>query len=354
MTQLQKQYQNLLTLLQSFESLWIYYTVSEGELYRLECKEEAKKLVDYFEIVYQVDKGVYIKMDEVNGERLFKDVLKGLDDWSTNNELFPKFAKVNEGDNFMKFLLAVSLLKCREYLCQKLKIEVMPAGIWSTNQSKYNKNEMRWTAHLPRQAIQLVSEDFVDSLSTSDSIVIVADIRKSQDLMTYGPSPDFFRDKILEFTTQIRRIIKDNFGIFDKFTGDGFLCYFNSYLCKQFDIDYYEQMLIACRQIMEFSNPFFEEWSKHVRKLPPNSCGLTIGIDSGVIKFRDLDSHLFAISDAIVWANRMSSAGKKEEIIFNNIPYFKVKESNSNVEFETIENITKGGEAFTAYKLIKM
>jgi Adenylate and Guanylate cyclase catalytic domain len=359
MTQLQKQYQNLLTLLQSFESLWIYYTVSEGELFRKECKEEAKKLVDYFEKVYQVDNGIYnsktLTLNENDSEEQIREILRGLDEWSTSKDLFPNMYNGLGGDGHAKYLISSGFLMCEKgYLCQKLNLEIFPTIIWSSGQGAYNKNEIRWKGHLPWQTIELVSKDFVDNLSITDSIVIVADIRKSQDLMTYGPNPDFFRDKILEFTTQIRRIIKDNFGIFDKFTGDGFLCYFNSYLCEQFDIDYYEQMLIACRQIMEFSNPFFEEWSKHVRKLPPNSCGLTIGIDSGVIKFRDLDSHLFAIGDAIVWANRMSSAGKKEEIIFNNIPYFKVKESNSNVEFETIENITKGGEAFTAYKLIKM
>ena len=78
-----------------------------------------------------------------------------------------------------------------------------------------------------------------------------------------------------------------------------------------------------------------------------------IGIDSGLIKFRNLDNHLFGIGDAIVWANRMSSAGLKGDIILNNIPYHKIKAQQIDIEFETIENTTTGGESFTASRCSK-
>lgn len=348
-------YQNLLTLLQSFESLWIYYTVSEGELFKEECKQEAMKLVAYFATVYKFDKGIYnsktITLNSEDSEEYIREILKGLKNWAKNEDAFPIIYDGLGGAANAKFVISSGFFMCEKvYLCRKLKLEVLPTIIWSSGQSAYHKNEIRWRGHLPWQAIDLVNPDFVNKLSNSDSIVMVADIRKSQDLMTYGPSADFFRDKILEFTTQMRKIIKDNYGIFDKFTGDGFLCYFNSSLCEHFKKDYYTQMIKACKEILNFSDTFFQEWVKQIRKLPPNSSGLTIGVDSGIIKFRDLDNHLFAIGDAIVWANRMSSAGKKGEIIFNNIPYHKTKDGFKNIDFETIENITKGGEGFTAYK----
>ena len=350
-----KKYQNLLILLQSFESLWIYLTVSEGELYKEQCKEEAKKLVSCFHEVYKFDKGIYnsktVSINKDDGEEHIREILKGLKQWSINKETFPVFYNGIGGEANAKFILSLSFFMCEKvYLCEKLKVKVTPTIIWSAAQSIYSKNKIRWNGHLPPQAINLVSAEFVEKLSSTDTIVLVADIRKSQDLMTYGPSADFFRDKILEFTTQMRKIIKNNYGIFDKFTGDGFLCYFNSHLCEQFKKDYYEQMLNACKEIMNFSNMFFQEWIKHIRKLPPNSSGLTLGIDSGIVKFRDLDNHLFAIGDAIVWANRMSSAGKRGEIILNNIPYFKIRDVSKDIKFEPIENITKGGESFTAYK----
>ncbi len=354
---IERKYHNLLVLLQSFESLWTYLVVSEGELYKDHCKKEAEKLVAYFQTVYKIDKGIYnskaITLDSDDSEEYIREILKGLKKWSVNKDTFPLFYNGLGGESNAKFMLNSFFMCEKVYLCKKLKLSVFPMIVWSSAEGSYRRNNIRWSGHLPYQAIDIMNDEFVENISNSDTLVIVADIRKSQDLITYGPSADFFRDKILEFTTKMRAIIKNNYGIFDKFTGDGFICYFNSELCKKFDKDYYVQLIKATKEIMLFSETFFSEWIKHIRKIPPNSSGLTLGIDSGIVKFRDLDNHLFAISDAIVWANRMSSAGKKGEIILNNIPYHKIKEKNSDLVFETIENTTKGGESFIAYKLIK-
>jgi class 3 adenylate cyclase len=354
--ELTKKYTNLIVLLQSFEGLWNFYSVSEGELFKKEVKESAKKLVAYFKVVYSIDPKIYnsksIGYSSLNIEDIVRDRLDGLEKWASNDDLFPFTSHEMGANELSRFNLQGFLMCEKAYLCNKLQLDVFPNIISSSGEGAYTKNNIRWKGHLPWQAIDLISDEFVKRLSDTDTLVLVADIRKSQDLMTYGPSADFFRDKILEFTTQMREIIKNNFGIFDKFTGDGFLCYFNSHLCKQFRKDYYIQLIKSCKEIMLFSTKFFEDWIKHIRKLPPNSSGLTLGIDCGIVKFRDLDNHLFAIGDSIVWANRMSSAGKKGEIILNNIPYHEIKEKDKNLSFESFENITKGGESFTAYKMI--
>lgn len=350
-----KKYTNLIVLLQSFESLWNFYSVSEGELYGKEVKESTNKLVDYFDEVYKVDPNLFnskaITLNSKNNEEYVRDRLKALKDWANNQELFP-FSQPGMGANETSRFALQGFLMCKKvYLCKKLNLDIFPNIISSSGEGSYHMNNIRWKGHLPWQAIDLMDDDFVNQMSSTDTIVLVADIRKSQDLMTYGPSADFFRDKILDFTTEMRKIIKDNYGVFDKFTGDGFLCYFNSHLCEKLGKDYYEQLIKACNEIMDFSSSFFSDWVKNIRKLPPNSSGLTIGIDSGVVKFRDLDNHLFAIGESIVWANRMSSAGEKEEIVLNNIPYHKINDSQQDIEFESIQNVTKGGESFTAYKM---
>lgn len=353
--ELKHKYYNLFVLLQSFENLWTYKFLSEGELYEIQCKKEADNLVTYLSGVYKLDKGIYnsktITLDSNDSEEYVREILKGLKKWSKGKSTFPIFFNGLGGDLQVNYMIQKFILCIKAYLSSQIKFESQPQIIWSSAQEDYRKNEIRWKGHLPWQAIEFVSDVFVEELSNSDTIVVVADIRKSQDLMTYGPSADFFRDKILEFTSEMRKIIKNNFGIFDKFTGDGFLCYFNSKLCAKFGKNYYEQMMKAAKEVMLFSDTFFEEWVKNIRKLPPNSSGLTLGIDSGVVKFRDLDSHLFAIGDAIVWANRMSSAGNKNEVIMNNLPFHKLKELNPKLEFNIIENVTKGGDAFTAYKI---
>lgn len=348
-------YYNLLILTQSFESFWAYNFLSEGELFENEAKVEAEKLVKQAAIVYKFDKGIYnsktITMDSNDSEDQIRETFKRLKQWSKSKEHYPNFFDRNNSLGGVNFYLQMVIMCLKAYLLQKLKIKIRPHVVYSSGQSAFKKYEIRWRGHLPWQALSLINKTFIEDLSKSDTLVIVADIRKSQDLMTYGPDADFFRDKIIEFTEATRKIIKENYGIFDKFTGDGFLCYFNSNLCEKFGFNYYKQMLKAVNEIMSFAEPFFEEWIKHIRKLPPNSSGLTIGIDSGNVIFRDLDNHLFAIGDSIVWANRMSSAGKKGEIIVNNLPYHRIREIDPTKHFETIENTTKGGDAFTAYKM---
>ena len=352
---IKNKYTNLIVLLQSFENLWNFYSISEGELFKKEVKESALKLSDYFEKAYKYDPKVYnsksITYNNTDNEEYVRDILNYLKKWSSNEEPFP-FSQSGMGDNETSRFILQGFLVCEKvYLCQQLDLEVFPNIISSTGEGAYHKNNIRWKGHLHWQAIDLIADGLVDEMSSTDTIVLVADIRKSQDLMTYGPDEDFFRDKILEFTSKIREIIKANFGIFDKFTGDGFICYFNSYLSVQFGLDYYEQLIHSCREIKEFSDSFFNEWIKHIRKLPPNSSGLAMGIDSGIVKFRDLENHLFAIGDSIVWANRMSSAGEKGEIILNNIPYNRIKEKGITIEFENFTNTTKSGESFMAYKM---
>lgn len=353
---LRNKYINQIVLLQSFENLWNFYSISEGELFKKETKESAFKLCNYFEIVYEDDPGIYnsktITYNKKDNEVFVRDILEHLKKWSTNEVPFP-FSHVGMSDNETSRYALQGFLMCEKvYLCRQLDLEVFPNIISSSGEGAYHKNKIRWKAHLHWQAIDLIADGLVSNMSSSDSIVLVADIRKSQDLMIYGPNADFYRDKILEFTSKIRKIIMDKYGVFDKFTGDGFICYFNSYLCERFGKDYYEQLIKSCNEIMEFSESFFKEWTKYIRKLPPNSSGLAIGIDSGVVTFSDIENHLFAIGDSIVWANRMSSAGEKGEIILNNIPFNKIREKNENIDFEIINDKTKSGESFMAFKMV--
>ena len=355
MEKLNKKYTNLIVLLQSFEVYWNFYSLSEGELYYKQAKGNAIAFVECMNEIYLTDNEIYnsksITYNSTDNEDFARYRLNGIKDWATSDKLFP-FSEIGFSDNEASRVMLQPFFMCLTvYLCSKLNLEKFPMLANSNMEATYSKNYMMWMGHLPWQAINIVDNNFVEELSRTDSIVLVADIRKSQDLMTYSPNADFFRDKTLEFITKMRKIIKSNYGIFDKFTGDGFLCYFNDSLCKRLGKDYYKQMMKSCQEIMCFSTTFFNEWIKHIRKLPPNSSGLTLGIDSGVVKFKNLENHLFAIGDAIVWANRMSSIGKKEEIILNNIPYHKVKEFTDEINFETIESTTKGGEGFTAYKL---
>ena len=51
------------------------------------------------------------------------------------------------------------------------------------------------------------------------------------------------------FFESIRDLFDKNMGIFDKFTGDGFLGYFNEYLCRERGKDFVECFLKFSRSL---------------------------------------------------------------------------------------------------------
>lgn len=342
---------NLLMVLLSFEKYWSPYSLSDGELYRREVKEEAKKIAPLFCKIYGND---LRRIDNVGKVINYEDGLwearefvESIDFWANSLDLYPKLKQKVSSVNNIRFYFQVVLLQLESRLVEELQL---PIKLVSTviAEDMYHKNMIKWFGQIPDTIISKVNNDFINKMSETDTLVVVADIRRSQDLMTYGKSPSIYRNRMVDFMNKIRDVLNEHGAIFDRFTGDGFIAYFNDYMCQQLKKDYYEMMLKSCKEIIHFSNDFFAQWVKDLRKIPESEIGLSIGIDSGIVSFQDLNNQLLAIGDACVWATRMCSAGKKGEVIFNNIPYQKI---SSSVVAEVIHSVTKGGESFRAFNI---
>ena len=137
----------------------------------------------------------------------------------------------------------------------------------------------------------------------------------------------------------------------DRFTGDGFIAYFNQYVCEQGGKDYYNMLITACERIQTFSGPYFDDWARQIRKIPSEPIGLSLGIDSGYVDFKQIEGQVYAIGNACVWATRMCDAGKSGEVIFNNIPYHKIEPYGAEGFSTEIDSVTKNGESFKAYRV---
>lgn len=345
---------NLLALLLSFEKYWSPYSLSDGSLYKEEVKEEAQKVVSLFCEIYDTDlfvhsaDGKIIKPSKEIDRKVFISSLKS---WVSTNELFPNMNQRNYLVNRARSFFQNVLSEFESELSEELGLPIKMKCATSSYEELFHKNVLKWAAQLPDEVVHKIDDAYIDKMSKSDTLVVVGDIRRSQDLMTYGCNPDIYREKIIEFMDRTRQILKSNCGLYDRFTGDGFIAYFNKYMCEQEGKDYYEMMLKSCREILEFSNPFFDEWVKLLRRIPEMEIGLCIGVDSGMVSFKDLNNQLFAIGDACVWATRMNSAGEKGDIILNNIPYQVLSSSLNGNNCNKINSITKGGEHFSAYRL---
>lgn len=346
---------NLLALLLSFEKYWSPYTLSDGSLYEKEAKEEALKLSQLFKEIYgekvaaySPDGRVAIPDDDLWSQR---EVVESLLSWAQTKDRYPILSNGRMVKGNMRMYVQIMLCELEGKISEELQLEVPLSYCTSAGENFFRKNVLKWVAQIPNEVVDDIDDTYIRKMGEYRSLVIVADIRRSQDLMTYGKDPGEYSERIVKFIAETREILKRNCGIYDRFTGDGFIAYFSEYMCQQQGKDFYDMMLKSCREIIEFSEPFFAEWASTLRKLPDTEIGLAIGVDDGVVSYRDINNQLFAIGDACVWATRMNAAGNKGDVVLNNIPYQTIKDCLNQDNCDIINSVTKSGEHFKAYRL---
>ena len=350
-------YANLLILLQNFENLWNMYSVSEGLLYREETKVSAKRFLELFKIIANENPDIRnskkLQWDSTDSTERIDGINHCLDEWVGSDEKYPiASTEIGIGDNENSRYYLQSYFMCLSgYLSFKvLRLKYNPVICKSFGEASFHENNVKWNGRFPWQISDQVDNKFLALLGESETVVIIGDIRKSQDLITYAVNSDTYRRNMVSYIENVRKIILENMGIFDRFTGDGFICYFNAYLSGRFKRDLYKSVVDVCVKIQNESIPFFNQWPQGLQKLSQEPIGLSIGIDSGKNNFMD-DRMMFAIGTPAVWATRMCAAGKASDIIFNNIPHSKICEMGNEHSFEEVYGSTKTGEQFKAFKL---
>ena len=181
----------------------------------------------------------------------------------------------------------------------------------------------------------------------SNSFVFAVDIRKSTELMLRATRAENYVKFISELEKKLNDIIKSNFGIIDKFTGDGILAYFPTFYSGQ------EAGLFAVKSALE-CHEAFENIFRNCRDcfhVSLVNTGLGIGIDYGEINLNLKGQELIAVGIPVVYANRLSSIDAHCTVM-NEQAYRKILEIESNpVEFKEITlSLKNEGECFV-YKI---
>jgi len=167
----------------------------------------------------------------------------------------------------------------------------------------------------------LESEEFRNLFEKSESCsaaIMSVDIRRSTELMLKAREPKLYADFITILCVDLTRIILNNYGVFDKFTGDGILAFFPEFYSGQ-DTPYF-----AIKAADECHNCF----SKHYHR--KRSCfksilmdvGLGIGIDYGESHLVKIQGGLTVIGTPVVYACRMSGAKAGQTLL--NQPAYEV------------------------------
>lgn len=153
----------------------------------------------------------------------------------------------------------------------------------------------------------LRDKDFVkrfEEAKRCNAFVLAIDIRRSTDLMLRGKTPKHYADFLNNISSQLVAVIKDNYGVVDKFTGDGLLAYFPEFFTG-LDAGYRALAAAeACHSI--FVQAYREARSSFTVAL--KDVGLGIGIDFGEVHVLRVTGELTVVGAPVVYACRLSGA----------------------------------------------
>lgn len=154
------------------------------------------------------------------------------------------------------------------------------------------------------------SEKFQNGES-SETVVISIDIRRSTELMLKARTPQLFADFITGLSSSLELEIRKNYGIFDKFTGDGILAFFPSFYSGE---DAITRALVAAEQCHVIFQQHYNDSRKNFNVFIKD-VGLGIGIDFGEATLVNRGSELTVVGVPVVYACRMSGAPAGKTIL---------------------------------------
>jgi class 3 adenylate cyclase len=136
------------------------------------------------------------------------------------------------------------------------------------------------------------------------AFVMSVDIRRSTELMLKARSPEAFAAFITTLCADLMNIITDNYGVFDKFTGDGVLAFFPDFYSGA-DAGYYA---VAAADRCHAS--FREHYQRFRRSFSSvlTGIGLGIGVDYGSVHLVQMAGGLTVVGAPVVYACRLSGA----------------------------------------------
>ncbi|MBI4026189.1 MAG: hypothetical protein HY360_14475 [Verrucomicrobia bacterium] len=312
-----------LSRLQWFETCWAYYFQTETRLFEDEVRDAAKLLLESYKAVSTLLPDLQPTIQrELQNSPDASGAIQRLEHWISKTAPYPLEGSPlkNQWDMF-EFCAAFKAI-----LTFLLGLPNCPSTT-PLEAFRHSASSLRWKPHLSEITRSRFRDPdgLIKKCSEFPSIVIVADIRNSQDLMTYATSQEQCAEDIGYFYAETTRLVnRHNAVLFDKFTGDGFLLYFNEKLSRTLASDYIADAVRFLQNAMDTFAPVFARWSFSVRKVSSKH-GIGIGADWGLVRFQFLRNHFIATGDAIVWATRMADAADGGEILVNNLLYHELK-----------------------------
>lgn len=270
-----------------------------------------------------------------------------LDLYNTNKVL--KLEKtIVDKENKIKEL--VNDLKSKDYKHSELEQKVKELQE-TTSELQKSKELVFLTCKVHIKAADLLLEEnnellknFLDN-ETKKSCVISIDIRRSTELMLKASSHDNYAKFISGLSEKLKSIVINNYGVFDKFTGDGILAYFPDFYSS-------EDSILKCILTAKECHSAFHEYYTANRALfnVVVKTGLGIGIDYGDIKLVRINNEQTIVGIPVVYACRLSNAPYGHTFL-NQKVFDILKNSKYEVKFKETEIDLKNEGIGIVYEL---
>jgi class 3 adenylate cyclase len=178
------------------------------------------------------------------------------------------------------------------------------------------------------------------------AFVMSVDIRRSTELMLKARTPEQFAAFITGLCSELVQIVKDHYGVFDKFTGDGILAFFPEFFSGS------DAGAFAIRAASQCHDAF----RKHYRNCRGsfssvlNDVGLGIGIDYGSAHLVQMAGGLTVVGVPVVYACRLGGAPAGTTLL-NQPAYEKVSTLSGAFFFEEASLEVKHEGSILAYSV---
>ncbi len=237
-----------------------------------------------------------------------------------NKELKSKLSTINNDYQALAFLAK------HAYLTERISVEASKRMLGSNG--------------------ALIAEMGLNSSTKSlEAFILSIDIRRSTDLMLNAKESTLFADFLNKLSNGLENIIKEQFGIFDKFTGDGALAFFP----KPFSgTTAALNILIAAKKAHAFFKAHYDACRGSFSSVLLET-GLGIGIDYGSVKILKLSDGLTVVGKPVVYACRFAGAGAGTTLV-NQGAYEAMSALDNLLEFDEVSIDIKHQGKHLAYQ----